>query len=341
MDDDYATAIVSVVLDAANIAARERGDGSVDWDFDRVMQVRRACALRWPTARIMAFIDASAAGRLTDRREFNAATQEGWIEIAPGDADDLMLGHADRTGALVVSRDNFIDARRTYRWLDEEPQRVWLATWRHGDVALEPRFLRPVSDEEVNTARRNKAKKAGRVSTALDEVWICTSSPARCQYGGQRTNPVLIHKRHFCQFCSEPAEEQIVKYMPTGRLAHVLVLIVDEIEVDRIKLPERGLVIGRGAPSRPEVTDVTTALDSLGAHQISRRHLRVELDDDGHPTAVHLSDNGVSFLNPHFDETGLPTDRRLRRLQPYPLVDSDELVLGGGRVRLIVSADVA
>lgn len=259
------------------------------------------------------------------------------METAPGDADDLILDFADRNSAPIVSRDNFVDARRIYPWLDQELDRVWTATWHNGEVVLEPRTLRHVTDEEVEEARQKKEHKAGVVNVA-DEQWLCTSPPGRCQNAGQ---PTKVHKRgdvRYCRFCSAEAEE--LHYAPASQAGPpTIALNVDGREINRFLLSSDGLLLGRGASSRPDVTDITAELATQDADQISRRHLLLELDDVGFPVAIHKGTVGVTFLNPRFDSSGLPANNRLARDKRYPLVHSDELVLGSGMIRLVVSTE--
>ena len=273
--------VIAVVLDAANIACKNRRNGEPpQWQFSRVERVRTACVATWPGAHVKAIIDASAELRLTDRWRSDAAHNEGWLDTAPGDADDLVLDMAAKLGAPVVSRDNFYDARRSHPWLEEE-ERVWsFSIQKDRSVVLRPRRLPPVSNEQVAEARRKKARKAGVVSVGPDEVWLCTAPSKRdCNYAGQAVQVIQMGDRRVCRFCSYPAQEQI--YTPAT--IPTLVLYVDGQERGRFTLPAEGLVLGRGGPARPDVTNLISGLDAAAASRISRRHLQIEPDDEGWP----------------------------------------------------------
>jgi hypothetical protein len=329
--------VIAVVLDAANIAAMNpRDGGDPKWHFARVERVKAACGVNWPGAHVRAVIDASAELRLTDRRRADAAHRDGWLETAPGDADDKVLELAGNLGAPVVSRDNFYDARRNYPWLEEE-DRVWsFSIQKDRSVVLRPRPLPPVSDAKIKAARRNKAQKAGLVTVGQDEVWLCTAQSSQvCNYAGQPTQVSQVRGRRMCRFCSNPVREQV--YTPAPPPA--LVLSVDGQERGRFTVPAEGLVLGRGAPQRPEVTSVTEGLEDAARKRIGRRHLRIELDGDGAPVVVHQSEHGYTFLNPRPGADGLPLDNSLRLGAAYPLIEGDTLWLDEGRIRLTLTEE--
>jgi hypothetical protein len=331
------TDVIAVVLDAANIACKNRTKYEPEqWQFARVERVKEACLAIWPGAHVRAVIDASAELRLSDRRRADAAHAEGWLQTAPGDADDLVLDLAAKLGAPVVSKDNFRDARRNHPWLEDE-DRVWTFTIAKGrDVVLRPRPMPPVSDKQVAEARRNKAHKAGLITVGVDEVWICTTESKQvCSRAGQQTEVKRVGGRQMCRFCSNPAREQI--YTPLAVPA--LLLSVDGRARGRLTVPPEGLVIGRGSADRPEVTDVTAGLDDAARKRIGRYHLRIEVDDDGWPVVVHQSAAGYTFLNPRVGPDGLPLDNGLRQDERYPLIEGDTLWLDEGRVRLDVTAE--
>lgn len=328
--------VIAVVLDAANIACKNRRNGEPpQWQFSRVERVRTACLATWPGAHVRAIIDASAEQRLTDRRRSEVARAEGWLQTASGDADDLVLDTAEKLGAPVVSRDNFYDARRNHPWLENE-ERVWsFSIQKDRSVVLRARRLLPVSDEQVAEARRKKARKAGVVSVGLDEVWLCAApSKHECIYAGQAVQVIETRGCRVCRFCSYPAKEQI--YTPAA--IPTLILYVDGQERGRFTLPPEGLVLGRGGQARPDVTDLASGLDKDAARRIGRRHLQVEPDDEGWPIVVHQSSQSETFLNPRVGPDGLPLDNALYRGEPYPLIEGDTLWLDDGRVRLIVTA---
>ncbi|GAB2855876.1 hypothetical protein GCM10022221_64350 [Actinocorallia aurea] len=326
--------VETVVLDAANLAAHNPRGKKADWRFTYVDQVKTACERRWDGVLVRAWMDASAEGRLADRDRLRSARQAGWLEIAPGDADDLILEFAGDHRAAVVSRDKFKDARRTHPWL-EDPDRVWNWTWEKGEVTLAPRRLRPVTDEEVAAARRKKALKAGVMGLSDGQIWICRAPAGRCKQAGLPTTPKRTLNKYYCARCSYAAEEQVYATVPPA--PPTLTLVVDGVHRARLDLAADGVVLGRGGPTRPDVADVTAFLDGGAKNDIGRRHLRIDLDDEGRPVVVHQSEAGSSFLNPRFGPDGLPADHRLEPGTRYPLDDDDELVLGAGRVRLLIS----
>jgi len=333
--------VIAVMLDAANIACKKRRnrDQPQQWQFARVERVKAASLKIWPDAQVIAVIDASAEDRLSDRRRSDAAHAAGWLRTASGDADDLLLGEAAKFTAPVVSRDNFYDARRDHPWLEDEG-RVWdFSIQKDHSVLLRPRRLQPASDEEVAAARKKKARKAGLVTVGEGEVWLCTAeSKQTCIYAGEPTKVHQVAGRAMCRFCDHPAREQV--YTPPATVP-VLILSVDGRERARIPLPADGLVLGRGSPDRSEVADVTEGLDDVARKRIGRRHLRIDMDDDGLPVVTHQSERGYTFLNPRRGADGLPLDNGLLFGEPYPLAEGDTLWLDDGRVKLAVTEEEA
>ena len=331
---------VSAILDAANIAYTPAAGGRRSYRFSRVEEARDAWLARGDGGDVRAVIDASALRGLADGPRADLARREGWLEVATGDADDPILELAERFGAAVVSKDNFVHARDDHPWLQGCSDRVYSPSWRGGELVLRPRLLRVASPEDIERARRAKARKAGIRDGLGDRVWHCAAPPDECDLSGTGVPQALLRERGggwYCK-CGYPALEQFaglptleVTGPPTCAVMHG-VLLRWNVAVER-----RPRVFGRGGPRRPHVFDVTAGLSPEQAKDISRKHLEVFLDDDGDAIVRHLRPENVTFLNPAFGADGLPLDNRLADGAEYLLSEDDTLVLGSGYVTIVVT----
>jgi hypothetical protein len=332
--------VITVVLDAANIAFTNAGRDGASYRFCRVEQVRDAWMAQHPRGVVRAVTDASALRRMPDEHLARRAKVDGWLDIAPGDADDVILDLAERYGAMVVSNDNFAYARDDHPWLQGCADRVFSASWRGGTLLLQPRLLKVATAEDIARARREKATKAGIRHDLGDRVWRCTARMGECSHAGE----VVPHSRlrhrgrqAFC-VCGSRAEER------HADLPHLLVTGPPQLTVlhhDRVHhvvpIDAGRVVLGRGGRSRPHVHDITAGLKGAAATEISREHLEVLLDDDRNLIVRHLALKNATFLNPRLGADGLPMDNRLEDGAEYLIGEGDTLWLGPGVITLIVT----
>lgn len=328
----------TVVLDAANIAFTKKGLHP-QYHFRRVDEVRQVWLERIPTSRVHAVIDASAYRRMADQSRARLAMEHGWLETAPGDADDRILELADRYGAAIVSNDKFEYARDDYPWLQGCTDRVFSASWRKGELLLQPRLLRIATPEEIACARREKATKAGIRHDLGDRTWRCKAPPELCEHSGQLVPHSLLRERQdgwYC-VCQYSAQEQYADLTPVALAgpSALAVLHADRFQHE-VAVGPHPLVIGRGGQSRPHVHDVTVGLPRDQAAEVSREHLEIFLDDDSNPIVRHLAQNNATFLNPRLGIDGLPLNNRLADHAEYLVSEADSLLLGPGTVTLVI-----
>lgn len=331
--------MITVVLDASNLAFRK---ATRDFDFGRVLEVRDRWVARNPGAVVHAVLDASTLRKMVDRRPVDEARRERWLDLATGDADDRILDLAYRHGAAIVSHDNFKDARSEHPWLQGCSDRVFSVRRVKGAVHLWPRQLKILTTEEIDRARADKARKAGIRLGEDDRTWRCSASPGpgSCAYAGQVIPPGLVTQPRpngpaMCR-CGYPAQEVLLE-APAPPLAGAEVAVMHgSLLQEAVPLAADPVLFGRGGPKRPHVRDVAAGL--ADETEISKKHVELFLDDDGHPVAIHRAEYNTTFLNPSFDEDGLPADNRMLLDVEYQVIDSDVLVLGSGQVTLVVSA---
>jgi hypothetical protein len=323
----------TVVIDASNLARAKDGL----WRFSRIVDIRNQWLLEKPGGHPYAVLDASVRPHLVDQELVRQAETDGWLEVHQGDADDRILQLAANHGAAVISHDKFDYARREHQWLQGNGSRVWQVRREKGRVLLTLRQLRVASDAEIDDDRRKKAEKAGLPVTDPDRRWRCDSPPGTCNHGGTELATGQVHLtggRWYCRYC-EHAVMEVTAEPPVRPVIPLSVTLLHGFAVRwTVPVSEDGLLLGRATRSAPEVHDVTIGLPRGQAAQISRRHLRLSLDDDGELTVEHLAARNATFLNPELDFNGRPRNARLTLGAHYGLIDGDELHLGLGAVRL-------
>lgn len=198
----------SVLLDASNIAFTMAG-GARTWRFERVEQVREAWLRKAPNDRVHAVIDAGVLRGLSDRSRAARAEKDGWLEVAHGDADDVILREADRYAAAIVSRDKFVQARRDYPWLQGCQDRIWWIYTLHGRLSLRHRPLEVAGEDAIDAAIRKKAAKAG-LAVGDDREWRCAAPTGRCDHAGGSITSEMVRRAGdtwYCRYCQYPARE--------------------------------------------------------------------------------------------------------------------------------------
>lgn len=334
-----------VIIDASNVAAGKKRP----WPFSRVVDVREAWLRKYPGSDAIAVLDANVRPMLDDQHLVARAEREKWLEVHQGDADDRILALAARSDAHIVSGDNFRYARREHAWLQGNGSRVWGVHRVGGRVVFSLRQLGVATDEEIERDRRHKLDKAGLLREDSDRRFRHAAESSGCLRGTDELLPRQVNKdgaRWYCRSCGFEAVE-VVAHPPLPEApadaGPVRVTVQHGYAVRAtLTVPPCGmLTLGRRSRRNPGVTDVTDGLSPDQAEQISRVHLRIILDDDGNPLAVHVPepDRNASFLNPELDLAGRPQSSRMATGTPYALEDGDELHLGPptGAVRLRIS----
>lgn len=310
------------VADLSNICCSEVLGGSGDrpaWSaFSRVLNA-------WDdysgSAPLLAIADANLRFRLPepDLVLMKRALRLGKVREVPSPADADLLDEAERTGALVISMDKFVDYRNEHPWLQGNSHQI--LGWRvsgTGTVVLEPRDMGVCSSYSISKAEERGQLKArqlfGRATRALlareyrcDSTRPCLQrslSPDRLQVLpilGDDGSPI-------CPSCTEPLMdigprlpgiEVKVRPLPDGATMRVRLIDGDK------------LVLGRETSG---VVDLTRGLADSDVLKVSRRHLEVRVNgttleavDPGSTNGTWLyrwSDASRAFGPPARIETG-------------------------------------
>ncbi|GAB3450216.1 hypothetical protein GCM10027570_25200 [Streptomonospora sediminis] len=323
---------VVAVLDAANIAVYAKGRAR----FSRVAQVRELCRARWPQGDVHAYIDADVRYRVEDPERLTRALNERWVEVSAGDADDDVLAHAQRVGAVVVSNDKFADARNEHPWLqDTEHTRVFGASWLRGTPRLRPVTLTSLTAEQRERALRHKRFKTGEHSAADGRAFRCRAPREDCAYAGTVVEHWSIrwYQGEAFHACNHPVEEVGHRVAePIAPADPTLSVMHGHRFQHSVQIGTAPVVFGRGGGD----INTVAGLPEEQRRSISRRHIEFAADDDGQVLATHRSRTSASFLNPAFGTDGLPENNLLRDEEEYLLSPGDVVVLGRDAVRIRV-----
>ncbi|MGY1762419.1 FHA domain-containing protein [Geodermatophilus sp. SYSU D00779] len=217
-------------------------------------------------------------------------------------ADELLLTAAqeDRR-AQIISRDNFIDHRRSHRWIDAEAGRFWKPRRRRGELGFVLSGVRPVPGHAVSRSIEVKELKSLGIDPRdhreiLATRWRCTNP--HCLQARLWQDVLHVWPRVdraglvVCPACRQPAaavgargrSRQLIAKDPT-----------QDGECFRFVVEEGApVVLGRGQlRSGISVDAFAPALERLG--RISRQHVLIEVTEAGSVRITDLgSTNGTS-----------------------------------------------
>lgn len=225
-----------------------------------------------------------------ERRRLKDLETDGWVELAPK-ADPVILDHAERSAAMVISNDQYVAHRREHPWIENSARQFVGWTTRAGLPLLRPSLIHSHTDYSVSRAVESDEIKALRLNSTggkatLEGVYRCENQQClrqRLSPPGAETPPNrrVSADRPTCLGCGEPLTL-------VGRRTDTAVIKLEgDAGVERVPLPEgSAVVIGRASPDLKLKSIVT---DSALGH-LSRLHLEVALTDG----SVRVTDLGSS-----------------------------------------------
>jgi hypothetical protein len=227
------------------------------------------------------------------------------IQTAPV-ADDLILEQAAGGGMAVLTRDHYIDHRRTHRWIEQHPERFLRWRTAGGAVQFEPLGITSAAHQLVSQHEEAKElKRAGLDTRRHREIlatrWRCANPlclQARMWQDALLLWPLVDRDdRAICPGCRTP----LAAIGPRAAVRQLIVSAADDPDVEVIRFPlEAGtpVVLGRG---RLECGVSLDGLERSPARigRLSRQHAAVRLTEQGALSVVDLgSSNGTEVLNP-------------------------------------------
>lgn len=303
----------TVVVDASNIARDESLTGCSPTCWKRVETIINEWTAQLdPDALCHVIIDAGVASRLGRccNSQYRHWRSKGAVDEVPF-ADPEILRTATLTGASVLSRDYFRDARRSFPWIDGDTSRFFDWSVSHDVVVFAPRSMGTPSEFSKSEHEERSEYKGRGVDIRRPEVrhalsrnyrcdtstcWLHSFNPTR--YTGMPDFP--RDSAPLCNACRHP----LTDIGPAESLVQVKIAVSGAPTVDRRTLsPGELLVVGRDSLH----PDLHTALGSR-LSQVSRKHVSLEWDGEHLITTDLASKNGTTIRRwlPHQHELDSP-----------------------------------
>ena len=281
-DADQADALV----DLSNVLRNTGLGGRGPADLVRLWRVGEALAELYGSAVVAMFCVADTsllAGRELFLDQEQRRRLRGWAEsgliLVEGKADVPLLRMAEETGLPIITSDRFVGHRREFPWLDGRDDAVLEPrAGRHGDVFLRHLTLdsKPGWDESRQMERDLLVQQGlSRRVEVLGRYWSCPEP--RCpRHDPVRSPFVLLPRARGGRLVCDLHGLEMRDLGPRPRSA--------QLKVMRNGQERHRFTVGQGQPVTvgrlPEGIDLSPFLDEDDRLQVSRRHLRFELDAD-------------------------------------------------------------
>lgn len=337
MSSESRTAVPAAIVDLSNVCCSEKLGGSghaPKWScFARIRSAWETFAGDGPL--LLAVADANLRYRLSerDRTLLVKAGRAGAVREVPSPADDVILDLAERTGALVISADNFVDYRHSHPWIQGN-QDGFLGWTVDSDrvVSLVRRDMGVRSSFSISRAEERGEMKARHIATPdaarfLEREYRCNSnrmcfqrvlSPDRLL-----VLPVIDDEGAVtCPGCGDPLED-----VGPRQPAVELKVRSGSKTVARIRLAEGDSVtLGRDSES---VVDLSRILEGDELLKVSRQHIRISLEDGKVWVTDLASTNGTSMGRTDDAQSTGKAPHRLSAHERSALAGRDRVVLAG------------
>lgn len=296
----------TILLDLSNLCR----DGSLltsglAADHDLLAQFEAAIARSpWAGRSVYSVADRSLLGLVSDSgrrvlRDLDRADRLEFSAIADERILELAFGPDSRNDALVASRDNFDDFRRTYPEIQGSTDRFIAWENQHdGVLGVVPRdmgvhdHLRLSRKEESEELKARRLRRDTIVRRARSSYYACTNPDCLLAQLWPSHIPELPRYDDaadvfVCLGCSQP----LVAGDPR-RLAVQLIVFLDGVEQFRILLDEDSeLVVGRR--DSPGCIGLASRLAGDAAEAVSRAHVAFTFDGRQVEVADQGSRNGT------------------------------------------------
>jgi len=262
--------------------------------------------------------------------------KRGWIEVR-AKADPRLLELADATEMGVISRDNYLDAYRTYPWIAGNRDRFFSPEWGPAGVTVRPRIMpdppewklsRKEEQERLRPAGLYDSEEGGIRIDLLSRRWRCPEDGCPL-FGPQRGDdqPLPVYRDGVVR-CPEH-RQKLSDVGDSPRRVQVKVLVGGATRHRFQMWPGQETTVGR-EPEPPGVT--LRPWLSAGAGQfVSRAH--VVLRWTGYALTVRdISTNGIRVRDKNKRSGGKVIPPR----RPHRLYRGDVVVLDDG-VELVIS----
>jgi hypothetical protein len=296
-DPDRADALV----DMSNVVRNTRLGGHGPADLVRLERVGAALADLYGATQIAMFGVADSnlltqPGFFLDPRQ--RRTLRGWADsgliLTAGKADLPLLQIAEETGLPIITSDRFSGHRREFRWLNDSDDAVLEPQADHyGNIFLQHVVLRRTDEWQVSrSAEYDLLVQQGlsRHVELLGRYWGCPEP--RCARHDPAGSPfVLLPLARGGRLVCEQHGLDMVDLGPRPRVAQLKIMRAGREQARFTVTQDEPVTVGRFA----EGVDLSPFLDKTALSQVSRAHLRFDLDCD-RLTVTDMSRNGSMLI---------------------------------------------
>jgi hypothetical protein len=338
MRNDPRSKAPAAVVDLSNVCCSELlggSGGAPQWSC--FAGIRRAwVAFAGDGPLLLAVADANLRYRLSerDRTLLVKAGRAGVLREVPSPADDVILDLAERSGALVVSADNFVDYRHSHPWIqgNQEGFLGW-AVDSDGVVSLVRRDMGVRSSFSISRAEERGEMKARHIATPdaayfLEREYRCSSDRMCVQRALSPDHLLVLPVIDDDGAVTCPGCGGLLEVIGPRRPAVELKVRIGSQTVARIRLAQGDSVtLGRESAS---VVDLSRSLDGDDLLKVSRQHVGISMEKGMVWVQDLGSANGTSILP--LDDASPPAGDAFRRLPPGERVrfgSRDRVVLAG------------
>lgn len=297
-DPDAADAL----LDMSNIIRRPELGGEGRADLARMYRVGEALADLYGAAGVKLFgvADRSLLDRTSlfsddSQRQMLRQWEAERLILVEGKADIPLLQIAEETGLPVITQDRFVGHRREFPWLDGSDDAILEPrSDGQGGVCLRHLELGPKPEWEMSfSEERDLFVQQGliRRKEVLGRYWKCPEE--RCpRHDPMHSRYVLLPRGRGDRLICDLHGLDMIDLGPRPRVAQLKVMHEGR-ERDRFTVTQGDPVaVGR----TPGAVDLRDFLDKDAVRNVSRSHLRFDLDAD-RLTITDTSLNGTMLIS--------------------------------------------
>jgi hypothetical protein len=211
----------------------------------------------------------------SDRLRMAELRRERLLRYSRKGADELLLDHAEEHGGCVLSRDRFLDHRRTRVW---RPERFYTWHVEAGEVRIIRQPSRNTQSFDISRKEEQQLTRARGISLdhpAARQRWTCASEvPCVTREASPeelRTVPLLEEGRPLCPGCRQP-----LRYLGPRHSEAELKLLVDGKPVVRFTL-RQGETVTFGRLRLPDTVRLAELARDGAFSDLGREHVHLQM----------------------------------------------------------------
>lgn len=324
-----------VAVDVSNVCRDDALPGSVGLHrLDLVVEAWRSQVSRFAEVQLVADRSLLALLSKADRRRAGELRRRQELLVIRREADERLLDLAEDTGGCVLSRERFLDKRRSRRrWL---PERFFSWEIDQGEVKIIRRGTRNTQPFEISRKEEQKRAQARGIPDLNHPVsrrhWACISDtpcPTRdATPDVLQALPLLRRERALCPGCGCPLEDRGPR-----RAEAELKVVVEETVVGRFTV-KQGKEVSFGRLSMPDTRTLEDIARTGTFADVGRVHAELRLQ--GRDVAVRPVDDDHQVWIREWDskKRRFGTERRIRHRDGFTVIAARDALRLGARLEL-------